>query len=141
MPKRTDIRNALKTLMENELPGVGQRYIFLGRQRAIPAHLLPAICIYMENEEKTLASAGQPRQFDRGNDYIFEVHAQAATTQAVEDELDIWCERIETTLIANETLGGLVREIIPVIDAYDIEEDALKPAGVAECRYSIIHTA
>ena len=137
MPKRTDIRLKLKAVCE-AIQGV--KSVLLGRQRAIPRGKLSAICIYTENEEKALAHAGKPRVFDRGMDVMFEIHVQKNTTVEVEAELDLLCERLEAALLADETLGGLTREIQPVLDEYDLEEDARNPGGVAECRYTLIYS-
>ena len=139
MPKRTNIRTNLKTACE-EIEGMAPESILLGRQRSIPQIRLPALAIYTENEEKQTAHIGPPRAFDRSMDLIFEIHLQANTVAEVEALLDSFCEKLETALLADETLGGLTEEIIPVLDEYNLEEDSRSPGGVAQCRYSIKYT-
>lgn len=136
MSKCTDIRNALKAIY-TAMPGIAT--VYLGRQRSIPVHALPAICIYTENEEKALAHMGKPRVFDRGMDLVSEIHVQASTTQAAEELLDTLCAAREVAILNNETLGGLVDSILPVLDEYEIDEDGRKPAGVAECRDNVTY--
>lgn len=140
MSKRTDIRNALKAVVET-IDGFAPARVFAGRRRSIPENLLPAICIYLENEEKTRAGVGSPLVFDRDSAFVVEIHVQAATAEAVETALDTHCQNLETALLADETLGGLSREILPGVDEYALEEDSRRPGGVAKCRYSILHTA
>lgn len=137
MTKRTDIRTALKAVCEG-MDGITS--VMTGRRRSIPAHKLPAICIYMESERKQRAYAGYPRLFERGSNYTFEIHIQASSTEAVEDLLDLYSAALETALLDDESLGGLVRDILPVMDDYDIEEDSKNPGGIAICRYTISRT-
>lgn len=137
MPIRTDIRKALKTIYEAQ-PGITT--VYLGRRRTIPQAALPAICIYVEDEEKQVAYAEKPRVFDRRLDIVSEIHVQAADPQAVEELLDLLCDVREAAVLADETLGGLVTEIVPVSDGYDVDESGSRPAAVAECRDRVLYT-
>lgn len=138
MIKRTDIRAAVKTVCEG-IEGFSADTVFLGRQRSLPGHLLPAICIYGENEEKA-RDMGLPRRHTRGMDIMIEIHVRADTTAAVENTLDDYCALLESAMLADESLGGLVEDLMAVLDEYDIDEDSREPAGVAACRYSIQYT-
>ena len=139
MPNRTDIRAALKTIC-GAIDGISSESVLLGRRRAVPPHKLPVLCIYTESERKQLSVINSPLEFDRTLEVMFEIHAQGNTVEALEDQFDDLCEKLEAALLADESLGGLVREIVPVMDEYEFEEDSKNTGGVASCRYSIIYT-
>lgn len=137
MTTRTDIRSALKTIIE----GVeGITTVYLGRRRSIPETALPAACIYVESENKepdTLNSG----EYTRTLTLVTEIHVQANSAEAAETLLDTLCDRRETAIAADETLGGLVERIDFDADEYTAEEDARRPAAVAVCRDSALYTA
>lgn len=138
MPARTDIRNAVKTILE-AIAGITTVYI--GRHRAIPPETLPAACVYINREDRELETIGSPREFARRLEMVTEIHAQANDTKALEELLDTLCAARETAILADETLGGLVETIEPESDEYTLEEEATRPAGVAICRDQILYTA
>jgi len=136
MSTRTDIRNAVKTISE-AVSGITTVYI--GRRRTIPASALPALCIYIEEEEKELNSMATPRTFVRQMAITSELHATAASAQAAEELLDTLTAARETAILADETLTGLVESIFPASDEYNIDEEGSRPAAVAICRDVVIY--
>ncbi len=138
MSPRTDIRTALQTVIQT-LEGISSASVLIGRHRSIPPAKLPAICIYTETEEKQTAAIGHPREIDRQFSAQIEIHLRATTPAEAETGLDAWCEKLETALLADESLGGLTREIIPQSDQYMISEEGERPAAVALCQYLVVY--
>jgi hypothetical protein len=136
MPARTEIRTALETIYE-ELSGIATVYI--GRRRSIPAAALPAVCIYIDEEEKELSSTGKPRVFQREMSLVSEIHVNAANAQEAEELLDTLAAAREAAILADETLGGLVEYILPKADVYDIDEEGQRPAAVAACTDAVLY--
>ena len=130
MNYKTAVRSALKKLYE-EMPGV--KTVYLGRRRGIPSAALPALCVYLESEEKTLANMGTPRAFDRTLRVETEIHVRGSNPEAAEELLDYLCTIREETILTDETLGGLVESILPTLDEYQLSEEPETAAAVAKC--------
>lgn len=137
MPTRNDIRTALQTIIEG-IDGVTEVYI--GRRRSIPAHKLPAACIYMEREEKEEETVGT-ELYARRITVATEIHVRANNAEAAELLLDQYCADRESAVLADDTLGGLVERIELESDEYEVEEDAAYTAGVAVCRDVAVYYA
>ena len=137
MPDRTDIRSAVKTLCTG-IAGIAT--VYTGRRRSIPESALPAICVYVEGEEKQRVALGSA-EYERQMTVACEIHVQGASAEAVETSLDSFCALRETALLADTTLGGLVHTTTLLSDEYEIDEENRRPAGVAVCRDQLIYRA
>lgn len=138
MSTRTSIRSAIVTLCEG-IDGIAT--VYAGRRRTIPETALPAICVYVEGEEKQLSSISTPRVYERQLTVTCEIHAQGNSPDAVEAALDGYCSDREDALLADETLGGLAIRTTLSSDEYEVDEDARRPAAVAICRDVILYRA
>ncbi len=131
MPMKTDIRNAVRDLLK---PIPDFTIITTGRRRSIPAADLPAVCIYVDNEQIELFSTGHPRQFNRRLTIATEIHLQDQTAEALETQLDRLTNLREDAILSDETLGGLVAQNLPESIEYRLVEEGHRPAAVAICR-------
>lgn len=135
MATRTQIRDAIKAVAES-IDGITTVYV--GRRRAIPESKLPAACVYVEREIKELDRLGSDENARR-LEIITEIHLQANTAEAVEEELDTLCAARETAMLADAALDALIFDITFVEDEYQAVEDVRRPAGVALCRDALTY--
>ena len=130
MAIRTDLRNSIITALKTV--AAFESRVYTGRRRSLPRANLPACCVYVEQEEKELASTGSPRTFRRELTVVYEIYS--SDTAGDYTELDTLCKACETALMSDETLGGNALGILPLSDAYEISEEGDPSGTFSECR-------
>jgi hypothetical protein len=130
MSTRTDIRDFYAALYAG-LDGIDT--VYRGRRRHIPENALPAVCVYVESEEKGPGQIGGSDMMERRLSVVSEIHVNGTNLQTVEETLDTLCAAREAALFADETLGGLVLDTAPQSDEYTINDEGRRPGGVAVC--------
>lgn len=136
MSKRTSIKTAYKTRMA-EITGI--RKVYLGRKLDIPPKYLPAICIYVEGEEKEPDTIGPPK-YARGLSVVTEIHVKADSAELAELQLDALCDLREAAILTDETLDGAVEAITFQSDKYDLSDAGNIPTAVATCTDLVHYT-
>lgn len=105
---RTNIRNAVKTRLETDIPSLSGK-IFTTRIRPLYQAKLPCILIYTLKEPSEISTEA-PREFMRSLQVVIEIVTKADDT--LDDALDDLCLLVESSIFKEETFGGLVSDTI-----------------------------
>lgn len=124
---RTQIRTALATALTG-LSTTGSR-VFVNRIHPVTDAELPCLMISTDSEEIQHGTLLAPRTQLRALTAVVRVLARA--TASLDTTLDTSINEIETAVLANRTLGGIVRDCR--MDRIDlaIDDGAEKPTGMA----------
>jgi hypothetical protein len=107
---RRQIRDAAVALLTG-LNTTGNR-VFATRVRPLQDAELPALCVYASGEVSEIDSMGNSagaRGLSR--ELILRVEAHVRSFESLDDSADDIALEVETTLAADKTLGGLVKDL------------------------------
>jgi hypothetical protein len=135
MSPRTNIRTALAAAIRT-IPALATTTHIA---RRVPLKTLPAACLYIETENKTLHAMSIPRRYRRELKITIELYTTAANPEALETALDNLEADLEAAIANNETLNGLLHQSSPVSTEYTTDETSATPLGTALCTYSAVY--
>lgn len=139
---RTQIRDKVVDLLDN-LTTTGTR-CYAARPRTRPLTVLPAIIVYTNDEDITLASGQRgSRRLERPLDLVIEGYV--AETTDPDKTLDTIDKEVEAALSANPTLDGLAKDLYIQRAEKDQDDEAEKPTWFIRltfyCEYHTGETA
>lgn len=130
---RQQIREAVGTLLTG-LVTTGPNVF---ESRVYPHDKLPAIAIYTLNEavEATTQEGNQTRRL------VLLVEGRAKVNSDVDDTLDDIAAEVETALLADQDLGGLIKILELSETEIELMDDLEKPAGIIRPLFNVIYRA
>ena len=139
MHVRTQVRQAFVNTLKT-LPGFVER-VFPSRAYVIPHNQMPCFCVYGDPEllEKAVKSHHQPGIQKRH--IRTQVFAITKADDNIEDAVDDLCEKVETKVFEDFTLGGLVAETTLIDTSTHISGEPGSLVGTAVMTFeSIVFT-
>src|SRR4051812_38297677 len=124
---RRQIREAAASVL-GSLTTTGAN-VFASRTHELQDGALPALRLYTNNEDVSVASLGVGRI--RLHELELMVEACAKEAADLDDKLDLICQEVDTALDANQSLGVGVKSVELQHVEIDLEGEAEKEVGVA----------
>jgi len=106
---RTQIRAAIVSALTGLVTTADR--VYSGRARALAADHLPTLLVYVTEESLEIESAGHRAVMGRALNLVIEARVVASNASDVEDDLDQIEQEVEAALMADPTLGGLLRSL------------------------------
>lgn len=136
--KRKDIRNALKTLFENDVQ-FDAISIFSSRRSLISEREeLPSITLFTPNEDLTPETIDQNR-YIRKLQLTLEI--RTASTDNVDDDLDTISDMVETFMLANSSINGLVLGSVCLTIETEVGLEANQEIGLCTLNYECTYVS
>lgn len=136
--KRKDIRNALKTLFENDVQ-FDAISIFSSRRSLISEREeLPSITLFTPNEDLTPETIDQKR-YIRKLQLTLEI--RTASTDNVDDDLDTISDMVETFMLANSSINGLVLGSVCLTIETEVGLEANQEIGLCTLNYECTYVS
>ncbi|MBO3274132.1 hypothetical protein [Pseudomonas schmalbachii] len=138
MHPRQAIRQQAVTQLLNQTSAGGSVY----STRASPflskawATELPAIAIYTLNETAGLFNSA-PRRYERHCDLAIEILVEG--NAALDSQLDNLCRQVEILMLADDTLGGLLNDLIYKSTSMDFSDAGDLNIGAARLLFDAIY--
>lgn len=131
---RKTIRDGVVQLLSNLASTTS--HVHATRTQPLEAAQLPALCIYTLEESSEL-DVLTPRKMLRQLTLIVEAVAQVNDT--LDDTLDQICLEVEQVLVANFTLGGLVKDCRLVSTKIAVRGAGEKDTGSAVMSFDVLY--
>lgn len=128
--QRKRIRQAIVAALLNKTDAGAN--VFASRARKVFAHELPAILVYAREESAEVFN-DSPRELRRVLSVGIEI--AAAANDALDDTLDDIAEQVEATLRENQTLGGIVSDLVLTRAEIQFSGDGEKVHGACVLTY------
>lgn len=125
-PKRKQIREAIKGILLGNTDAA--QNVYSNRMSAFWREELPSISVYFTDEDKTPRDV-QNKKYSRSCLIQIETHVEG--NEQIDDSLDRISEQVESALLANQSLNGLVQGLVLQSESFQISEEGTKPTGLA----------
>jgi hypothetical protein len=137
--KRQTIRNAVATVLAN-LTTSGAR-VYKGHVYPSGASCLPGLNITTPKDHRSDDYSGNRKMQVRMLTVAVELRAKPPVGTTVQDQLDTMCSEVETAIMADTTLGGLVHWIEPLDEDAGLTGTLERPAGLLTMTFEAQYTA
>lgn len=137
MNKRKEIRSALKELLEVD-PNFSDTTIITSRSGGISqTEELPSVTILTPNEPVQAAVIGPKGRYIRRLMLVFEARLDA--TSNVDDQLDDLSNLIESFMVTNDGISGLVQGSVLVDSNTEVGYEGNREIGLATLEYEVTY--
>jgi hypothetical protein len=133
---RTQIRDQVATTITG-LSLTGSN-VFVSRVYPVASDKLPGLLVYTISEQVTTRTISLPRTQERALDVAVEAHVKAVDT--FDDTLDEITAQVEEAVMADVTLGGLVKDTRLTSVNIQMSGDGDQPVCVASMSFSVMYT-
>lgn len=127
---RKGIRDAIVARLAAGNTAAGTR-VFSNRAKPLFNSELPCILVYSKTEAVEV-SIESPREYKRSLSISLELVTTSTSESTMDDDLDAFCEQVETLIFSEETFGGLVSDTILGETEMDLIQEGEKPVGAAK---------
>lgn len=140
--KRKEIRQKLKELLIAADTSAGRR-VYSSKKTPIEHEDVPSICIYLPEENYTphqrtgRGSASVRYRYDI--EVTVEIYATESDFEALADTLDDDLQAVHDAILEDNTLGGLVNNIMPMSAATHMTTIASSPVGGIQAIYNLAY--
>lgn len=136
---RTQLRRAVVDLLTG-LPTTGPR-VYRGRRRNLGHDHAPALLVYTDDEDITLAHQGAPAVQDRAVMLMIEGRANGgADSAALEDLLDVIACEVEPVILDNWSFGGLASHTVLVKSRMRFEDKGEVLNGAIRLEFRVTYS-
>jgi hypothetical protein len=136
---RTQLRRAVVDLLTG-LPTTGPR-VYRGRRRNLGHDHAPALLVYTDDEDITLAHQGAPAVQDRTVMLMIEGRANGGADSAdLEDLLDVIACEVEPTILDNWSFDGLASHTVLVKSRMRFEDKGEVLNGAIRLEFRVTYS-